>query len=135
MSQPAQAAGQQGPALQLHVADKLAVITFDQPGSRANTLGLAVLAEFEQTIDRVAQLPDVQGLVLRSGKPGMFIAGADLRELGQAAHDVTNAAAPSTGLGASRSGPTWASQASTSRLAATVTRRAGTRLSTGYRAG
>src|SRR5207237_5055544 len=28
--------------------------------------------------------PGVRGLVLRSGKPGMFIAGADLRELGVA---------------------------------------------------
>src|SRR5262249_42426259 len=35
----------------------------------------------------LAARTDLRGLVLRSGKPGMFIAGADLRELGKAAGD------------------------------------------------
>lgn len=74
----------QGPALTLEVRDNLAILTFDQPGSRANTLGEAVLAELERTLDQMDALQGVQGLIFRSGKPGMFIAGADLRELGQA---------------------------------------------------
>ena len=34
---------------------------------------------------------DLRGLIFRSGKPGMFIAGADLRELGSAPHDPDTA--------------------------------------------
>src|SRR5262245_8903879 len=70
-------------ALGLHVGpDGIAVLTFDLPGSRANTLGQAVQAEFEQILKDLAGRGDVRGLILRSGKPGMFIAGADLKELG-----------------------------------------------------
>jgi 3-hydroxyacyl-CoA dehydrogenase/enoyl-CoA hydratase/3-hydroxybutyryl-CoA epimerase/enoyl-CoA isomerase len=72
-------------ALRLEVmAPAVAVLTFDQPGSRANTLGQAVLAEFEAVLADLGRRSDLQGLILRSGKPGMFVAGADLRELGSA---------------------------------------------------
>ncbi len=66
------------------IDDYIAVITFDQPGSRANTMGQAILAEFEKVIGEIEARKDLQGLILRSGKPGMFIAGADLKELGSA---------------------------------------------------
>ncbi len=69
------------PALRLDVQDGVAVLTFDQPGARANTLGRAVFEEFERHLQALAGRSDVRGLVLRSGKPGMFIAGADIREL------------------------------------------------------
>ncbi len=83
-------------ALQLDFhADGIAQITFDLPGSKANTLGQAVLAEFETVLTQIeahgAEMPagavPVRGLFLCSGKPGMFIAGADLKELGSAAAD------------------------------------------------
>ncbi|MFN4257999.1 MAG: 3-hydroxyacyl-CoA dehydrogenase NAD-binding domain-containing protein [Gemmataceae bacterium] len=74
-------------ALRLEVRDNIAVVTFDQPGSRANTLNQAVLAEFEKLLNHLQSRDDVSGLILRSGKPGMFIAGADLRELGSAVRD------------------------------------------------
>jgi 3-hydroxyacyl-CoA dehydrogenase/enoyl-CoA hydratase/3-hydroxybutyryl-CoA epimerase/3-hydroxyacyl-CoA dehydrogenase/enoyl-CoA hydratase/3-hydroxybutyryl-CoA epimerase/enoyl-CoA isomerase len=60
----------------------VARLTIDQPDSKANTLGQAVLGEFEAVLAQLRARADLQGLVLRSGKPGMFIAGADLRELG-----------------------------------------------------
>jgi 3-hydroxyacyl-CoA dehydrogenase/enoyl-CoA hydratase/3-hydroxybutyryl-CoA epimerase/3-hydroxyacyl-CoA dehydrogenase/enoyl-CoA hydratase/3-hydroxybutyryl-CoA epimerase/enoyl-CoA isomerase len=75
-------------ALTLDITDDLAVLTFDMPGSRANTLGQAVLAELESTLNLLRARPTLQGLILRSGKPGMFIAGADLKELGSATQDV-----------------------------------------------
>jgi 3-hydroxyacyl-CoA dehydrogenase/enoyl-CoA hydratase/3-hydroxybutyryl-CoA epimerase/3-hydroxyacyl-CoA dehydrogenase/enoyl-CoA hydratase/3-hydroxybutyryl-CoA epimerase/enoyl-CoA isomerase len=69
-------------ALRLEFRDgPIAVLTFDQPGSRANTLGQAVLGEFEGILGQLQSRSDLRGLILRSGKPGMFIAGADLREL------------------------------------------------------
>jgi 3-hydroxyacyl-CoA dehydrogenase/enoyl-CoA hydratase/3-hydroxybutyryl-CoA epimerase/3-hydroxyacyl-CoA dehydrogenase/enoyl-CoA hydratase/3-hydroxybutyryl-CoA epimerase/enoyl-CoA isomerase len=68
-------------ALRLEVQDGVAVLTFDLPGARANTLGRAVFEEFEQQLKALSARADVKGLVLRSGKPGMFIAGADIKEL------------------------------------------------------
>ncbi len=82
MSQPSQS----GSALRLEVVEgAIGLLTFDQPGSRANTLNQAVLGELETLVADLARRSDLRGLVLRSGKPGMFIAGADLRELGSAA--------------------------------------------------
>jgi 3-hydroxyacyl-CoA dehydrogenase/enoyl-CoA hydratase/3-hydroxybutyryl-CoA epimerase/3-hydroxyacyl-CoA dehydrogenase/enoyl-CoA hydratase/3-hydroxybutyryl-CoA epimerase/enoyl-CoA isomerase len=75
-------------ALRLEILDgKIALLTLDQPGSRANTLGQAVLGELEQQARDLAARTDLRGLILRSGKPGMFIAGADLKELGGAKPD------------------------------------------------
>ena len=70
-------------ALTLDIQSGVGVLTFDLPGSRANTLGQAVLADFEQILNRLEKT-ELSGLLLRSGKPGMFIAGADLKELGSA---------------------------------------------------
>jgi 3-hydroxyacyl-CoA dehydrogenase/enoyl-CoA hydratase/3-hydroxybutyryl-CoA epimerase/3-hydroxyacyl-CoA dehydrogenase/enoyl-CoA hydratase/3-hydroxybutyryl-CoA epimerase/enoyl-CoA isomerase len=76
-------AGESPSALNLEVlAGAIALVTFDLPGSRANTLGQPVLAEFEHLLGELRRRGDLRGLILRSGKPGMFIAGADLRELG-----------------------------------------------------
>jgi 3-hydroxyacyl-CoA dehydrogenase/enoyl-CoA hydratase/3-hydroxybutyryl-CoA epimerase/3-hydroxyacyl-CoA dehydrogenase/enoyl-CoA hydratase/3-hydroxybutyryl-CoA epimerase/enoyl-CoA isomerase len=71
-----------GAALKLEEQNGIAVLTFDQPDSRANTMGQAVLGEFETAFGMLAKHPELRGLILRSGKPGMFIAGADIRELG-----------------------------------------------------
>jgi 3-hydroxyacyl-CoA dehydrogenase/enoyl-CoA hydratase/carnithine racemase len=60
----------------------VACITFDMPGSKANTLGQAIQAELEQLVDHLESRRDLTGLLFQSGKPGMFIAGADLKELG-----------------------------------------------------
>jgi 3-hydroxyacyl-CoA dehydrogenase/enoyl-CoA hydratase/3-hydroxybutyryl-CoA epimerase/3-hydroxyacyl-CoA dehydrogenase/enoyl-CoA hydratase/3-hydroxybutyryl-CoA epimerase/enoyl-CoA isomerase len=89
------AASSPGTALRLDVREgNIGVLTFDQPNSRANTLGQAVLAEFETILEQLRGRSDLRGLILRSGKPGMFIAGADLKELGStpAAADQTRAA-------------------------------------------
>jgi 3-hydroxyacyl-CoA dehydrogenase/enoyl-CoA hydratase/3-hydroxybutyryl-CoA epimerase/3-hydroxyacyl-CoA dehydrogenase/enoyl-CoA hydratase/3-hydroxybutyryl-CoA epimerase/enoyl-CoA isomerase len=75
-------------ALRLEVLPgQIAVLTFDQPGSRANTLGQAIWSELEQIVVQLEGRGDLRGLILRSGKPGMFIAGADIRELGAANPD------------------------------------------------
>lgn len=77
-------------SLSLEILDgNIALLTLDQPGSRANTLGQAVLGDFETMVRQLAARTDLRGLILRSGKPGMFIAGADLKELGSAKGDPT----------------------------------------------
>ncbi|HVS37672.1 MAG TPA: 3-hydroxyacyl-CoA dehydrogenase NAD-binding domain-containing protein [Gemmataceae bacterium] len=77
-------------ATRLEILDgNIALLTLDQPGSRANTLGQAILGELEGRIREIAGWPGLVGLLLCSAKPGIFIAGADLKELGApAAPDV-----------------------------------------------
>ena len=61
-------------------APDVALLTFDTPDKSANVLALAVLDELANHLDALEQRTDLAGLVICSGKPGMFIAGADLRE-------------------------------------------------------
>src|SRR5688500_16767406 len=58
----------------------VALLTFDLPGKSANILSTAVLAELSAHLGQLETRRDLKGLVIISGKPGMFIAGADLRE-------------------------------------------------------
>lgn len=71
----------------------IARITFDQPSSRANTLNQNVQTEFEGVLAELEKTTDLQGVILCSGKPGMFIAGADLKELANLKPSATDALA------------------------------------------
>ena len=64
--------------------DGIAVVTFDIPGSKANTLGAPILAELDHVLTQLEATPNLAGVIFRSGKPGMFIAGADIKELAAA---------------------------------------------------
>jgi enoyl-CoA hydratase/carnithine racemase len=59
----------------------IARITLDQPNSRANTLHRAVWEQLESVCATLAKQEGLQGLIIQSAKPGIFIAGADLREI------------------------------------------------------
>jgi len=59
--------------------DGYAVLTFDQPGSRANILSKQLWTEFEAALTPHTTRTDLKGLILASAKPGIFIAGADLK--------------------------------------------------------
>src|SRR5688500_13834983 len=72
------------PAVRLLVTDGIARLTFDQPDSRANVLSTALWTEFGQALDSLVHQPNLNGLILASAKPGIFIAGADLKELADA---------------------------------------------------
>jgi len=65
-------------ALSLVVEDGIAVLTFDLPGESVNKFSPAVIEEFTATLGRLEQDPAIRGVVLVSGKPGTFIAGADI---------------------------------------------------------
>ncbi len=64
--------------------DAVAVLTFDQPNSRANVLSRELWTEFGDALAALAPRTDLKGLVLASAKPGIFIAGADLKLLASA---------------------------------------------------
>jgi 3-hydroxyacyl-CoA dehydrogenase / enoyl-CoA hydratase / 3-hydroxybutyryl-CoA epimerase / enoyl-CoA isomerase len=58
----------------------IAVLTLDDPDSSANVLSRGVLAAIEQHLDELDRRKGLAGLVFCSAKPGMFIAGADVKE-------------------------------------------------------
>jgi 3-hydroxyacyl-CoA dehydrogenase / enoyl-CoA hydratase / 3-hydroxybutyryl-CoA epimerase len=60
--------------------DGIMVVTLDVPGERVNTLSRALLGEFESLIADLEGGFGVTGVVLASGKPDGFIAGADIRD-------------------------------------------------------
>jgi 3-hydroxyacyl-CoA dehydrogenase/enoyl-CoA hydratase/3-hydroxybutyryl-CoA epimerase len=58
----------------------LGVLTFDRPGEKVNTFSREVFEEFAEVLVRLALEPRLRGLLIRSGKPDTFIAGADVKE-------------------------------------------------------
>ncbi|HRX78294.1 MAG TPA: 3-hydroxyacyl-CoA dehydrogenase NAD-binding domain-containing protein [Pirellulaceae bacterium] len=61
----------------------IAVLTFDTPNKSANVLSNSVLDELAVHLDALEKRTDLAGLIFRSAKSGIFIAGADLREFVQ----------------------------------------------------
>lgn len=57
----------------------IANLTFDLPGEKVNTLSFERLEEFNDIIETLEKDSSVKALVIRSPKPGVFIAGADLK--------------------------------------------------------
>ncbi|MFT4177807.1 MAG: 3-hydroxyacyl-CoA dehydrogenase NAD-binding domain-containing protein [Luteolibacter sp.] len=65
----------------------LATLTFDRENSRANLFDRATLLELRDHLEAIADLPDLTALLIRSAKPNIFIAGADLDTLAHAKGD------------------------------------------------
>ena len=79
--------------------DGIAVLTFDLPEKKVNTLGRDVLTELGSIVHALTGRTDLRGLLFRSGKPGQFIAGADLGELAMLAVASKEQAALAINLG------------------------------------
>jgi len=60
-------------------AQGLLWVGFDKAGAGTNTLSGEVLEEFDKVLDEAAALAP-KGMIIRSGKPSGFIAGADIEE-------------------------------------------------------
>ena len=58
----------------------IAMLAVDLPDRGANVLSRAVLEELDGHLDTLESRSDLMGLIVTSGKPGQFVAGADLRE-------------------------------------------------------
>ena len=68
------------PALSVEVSDGIAVVTFDLPNESVNKLNRAVKDEFVALVSQLERDTTVRGAVLISGKPDVWIAGADIEE-------------------------------------------------------
>ncbi len=69
-----------GDALRWELDGDIAVVTLDLPGRPVNVISRAVKDEFIATFDTLAHHPGVAAVAFFSGKPGAFIAGADIEE-------------------------------------------------------
>ena len=67
-----------------HQEDGIAVITIDVPGESQNVLKMEFIEELEPVIEQVKSDSSIKGLIIRSGKAGSFIAGADITMFGKA---------------------------------------------------
>ncbi len=65
--------------------DHICVLTFDRPDSGANIFDAATLEELNEHLDAVEKDPSLRGLIIASAKKSIFVAGADLKTLLEAA--------------------------------------------------
>lgn len=63
------------------VVDDVLVICLDSPNSKVNSLGVALTKEFETVLKNFETNSALNSAVLISGKPGCFVAGADISML------------------------------------------------------
>ena len=66
--------------LSMDLDEDILVVTIDAPGAAVNTLSAALATEFEDVFRRAQDDPLIKGVVLISGKPEGFIAGADIEQ-------------------------------------------------------
>jgi 3-hydroxyacyl-CoA dehydrogenase / enoyl-CoA hydratase / 3-hydroxybutyryl-CoA epimerase len=57
-------------------------LVMDDPGRRVNVLDEAAFDSLESSLTQLEQEPSLRGVVVRSGKPGSFVAGADVHAIG-----------------------------------------------------
>ncbi len=69
-----------GQTLTTELVDDILVVTIDKPGDSVNTLSTGLVGEFEGLFQRVDQDSLIKGVILISGKPTSFIAGADVEQ-------------------------------------------------------
>ena len=80
-------------AFSLHVENKIATLLFDMPNSSVNLLSISVMRELEAKLDELKNRKDIDIMLFKSAKEGVFIAGADISEIEsltdeQTSHDV-----------------------------------------------
>jgi 3-hydroxyacyl-CoA dehydrogenase / enoyl-CoA hydratase / 3-hydroxybutyryl-CoA epimerase / enoyl-CoA isomerase len=68
------------------IEGQIAVLTFDLPDKKVNTFSKHVVEELIEVVGELEKRSDLRGLLIKSGKKGQFIAGADLKELGALAY-------------------------------------------------
>src|SRR5689334_13513612 len=67
-------------AFTLAIHDGVAKLVLNVPGASVNTIGRPVRVELAELLQRVEADPGVRAVILVSGKPDTFIAGADIEE-------------------------------------------------------
>ena len=69
--------------IRYEVEDGVAILTWDDAERSMNVLSGAALAELDAAVTRAVEDEAVKGLVLTSGKQGIFVAGGDLEQIAE----------------------------------------------------
>lgn len=77
----ASVAGDQKSHTRTKIVNNVYVVTLDSPGEKVNSLGKQVMNEFQNVVNEINSNPSIEAAVIISGKPGCFIAGADISML------------------------------------------------------
>lgn len=67
--------------IKLSYSGEVAVIKFDSPNAKVNSLSRELIPEFDSVFAEVSKNDNCKAIVLISGKPSGFIAGADIKML------------------------------------------------------
>src|SRR5438477_13022957 len=71
-------------AFHIERQDDLAILWFDLPGEKVNKFSSWVTQEFATIVDEMERSNDIARIIVASGKPTIFIAGADVSEFTKA---------------------------------------------------
>ncbi|HVO32015.1 MAG TPA: enoyl-CoA hydratase-related protein, partial [bacterium] len=63
------------------IEDGIATIVLDDTSKKVNTLSSKLFEFFDETVRALGSKKDLKGVVIVSGKPDGFVAGADIEEL------------------------------------------------------
>lgn len=67
--------------VRLEISDRVAHVVFDLPDERVNKLSRRVLTALSEILGEIEAAPAPRGVLIRSGKDGVFLAGADVSEI------------------------------------------------------
>jgi 3-hydroxyacyl-CoA dehydrogenase / enoyl-CoA hydratase / 3-hydroxybutyryl-CoA epimerase len=84
MTTLAEAPARTGSAFRIERDADLAIVWFDLPGEKVNKFSTAVMSEFAGVVDELERDRDIKRVIIASGKPSIFIAGADVTEFSKA---------------------------------------------------
>jgi len=73
-----------GSAFRIERDADLAIVWFDLPGEKVNKFSTTVMREFAAVVDELERDRDIKRVIVASGKPSIFIAGADVTEFSKA---------------------------------------------------
>ena len=65
----------------IEVSDEIIDLIVDEPKKKVNTLSSSFLKEFDKTLDELTKNKKLKLLRIKSAKVGIFIAGADIKEI------------------------------------------------------
>ena len=75
---------QSASAFRLERDGDLAILWFDLPGEKVNKFSSTVMTEFAGVVGELERDGDIKRVIIASGKPSIFIAGADVTEFSKA---------------------------------------------------
>jgi len=84
MTSLAEATPRSASAFRIEREGDMGILWFDLPGEKINKFSSAVMTEFAGVVDELERDGDIKRIIVASGKPSIFIAGADVTEFSKA---------------------------------------------------